>query len=220
MSFRLFIDSANPGDWDIGLSRGWLHGITTNPLIIARAGKRVDLATAQDLVAAAKARDLDEIQLQATGHSAAEMLESGRALRRLWDHVTVKVPATAAGFEAAASLRRDNVSVTVTACYTAHQTMLAASIGARYVAPYYGRMQDAGIDADARLDAMLGIGNRHGNLRVLVASIRSIEQLELLATRGFDTFTVTAALAAQLGQDRESDGAAAAFMRAAEASLK
>lgn len=220
MTYRLFIDSANPSDWDLGLARGWLHGITTNPLIISRAGKRVELATALDLVARAKERDLDEIQLQVTGHSAAEMLESGRALRRLWDRVTVKVPATAAGFEAAAALCRDNVSVTITACYTAHQTMLAASIGARYVAPYYGRMLDAGIDADARLDAMRGIGNRMGHLRVLVASIRSIDQLEGLATRGFDTFTVTPALAAELGQDAQSDGAAADFMQAADESLK
>ncbi len=47
MTYRLFIDSANPGDWDLGLSRGWLHGVTTNPLIISRAGKRVELATAR-----------------------------------------------------------------------------------------------------------------------------------------------------------------------------
>lgn len=220
MTYRLFIDSANPSDWDLGLSRGWLHGVTTNPLIISRAGKRVELATAQALVAHASERNLAEIQLQVTGYTAAEMLASGRALRALWPHVTVKVPATAAGFEAAAALCRDNVSVTITACYTAHQTMLAASIGAKYVAPYYGRMQDAGIDADARLDAMLSIGNRLGNLRVLVASIRSIDQLETLTSRGFDTFTVTAALAGQLGQDKESDGAAADFMRAAEESLK
>ena len=97
--------------------------------------------------------------------------------------------------------------------------MLAASIGAQYVAPYYGRMLDAGIDADARLDAMLGIGNRH-NVRVLVASIRSIDQLEVLTARGFDTFTVTPALAAEMGRDAQSEGAAADFMRAADESLK
>jgi transaldolase len=220
MTYRLFIDSANPVDWEIGRSRGWLHGVTTNPLIISRADKRVDLVTAQNLVAHAVKSNLGEIQLQVTGHTAEEMLASGRALRALWTHVTIKVPATAGGFEAAAALCRDNVPVTITACYTAHQTMLAASIGARYVAPYYGRMLDAGIDADARLDAMLAIGNRLGNLRVLVASIRSVDQLEGLVARGLDTFTVTPALAEQLGRDSQSDKAAADFMRAAEESLK
>lgn len=220
MTFRLFIDSANATEWDIGQSRGWLHGVTTNPLIVSRAGMRVDLATAQALVADAKKRDLAEIQLQVTGNTAEEMLASGRALRGLWDRVTVKVPATAAGFEAAAILCRDHIWVTITACYTAHQTMLAASIGARYVAPYYGRMLDSGLDADTRLDAMLRLGNRLGNLRVLVASIRSIDQMEVLVARGFDTFTVTPALAGQLGQDQASDVAAADFMRAADESLK
>ena len=218
MTYRLFIDSANPSDWDLGLARGWLHGVTTNPLIISRAGKRVELATATDLVAQARKRNLAEIQLQVTGHNAAELHKSGSQLRDLWDKVTIKIPATCAGFEAAAPLCRLGYSVTITACYTAHQTMLAASIGAQYVAPYYGRMLDAGIDADARLDAMLGIGSRH-NVRVLVASIRSIEQLETLTARGFDTFTVTPALAAEMGRDAQSEAAAADFMRAADESL-
>ncbi|WP_374311000.1 transaldolase family protein [Dongia sp.] len=220
MTYRLFIDSANAGDWKIGRSRGWLHGVTTNPLIISRAGKKVDLPTAAQLVADAREAGLAEIQLQVTGHSAAELLASGRALRNLWHGVTVKVPATGPGFEAASALCRDGVPVTITACYTAHQTMLAASIGAHYVAPYYGRMLDAGIDADGCLDAMLSIAGRLGNLRVLVASIRSIDQLDSLTARGFDTFTVTPALAGAMGQDAQSDAAAADFMKAAETSLK
>lgn len=215
MTYRLFIDSVNPTDWDPGLARGWLHGVTTNPHLISRAGKKVDLATAQDLVAHARKRNICELQLQATGGTATELHASAAALRGLWDKVTIKIPATAAGFEAAAPLCRQGYHVTLTACYTVHQAMLAASIGARYIAPYYGRMLDAGLDADQRLDAMLEIGRRE-NVRVLVASIRSIEQLVALATRGFDTFTITAALAVQLGIDAQSDAAAEDFMHAAE----
>ena len=84
MSYRLFIDSAKPQEWDMARARGWLHGATTNPLILSRAGLRVDAATARDLVEQAKERALAEIQLQVTGHSAEEMLASGRALRALW----------------------------------------------------------------------------------------------------------------------------------------
>lgn len=220
MTYRLFIDSANAADWRVGLSRGWLHGVTTNPLIISKAGRRVEVPTAAQLVADAREAGLAEIQLQATGHDAATLLASGRALRNLWHGVTVKVPATGPGFEAAASLCRDGVPITITACYTAHQTMLAASIGAHYVAPYYGRMLDAGIDADGRLDAMQSIAARLGTFRVLVASIRSVDQLETLTARGFDTFTLTPALAAGVGIDPQSDAAAADFMKAAENSLK
>lgn len=216
MTYRLFIDSANPAEWDRARARGWLHGVTTNPLIISRAGKRVDMTTAADLVQEAKKRDLAEIQLQVTGHTATEMLASGRALREFWGKVTVKVPATAAGFEAASILCREGAIVTITACYTAHQTMIAAAIGARYVAPYYGRMLDAGLDADNRLEAMLRIADLQENLGVLVASIRTIEQLETLTARGFDTFTLSASIADLVGQSADSDAAAADFMRAAE----
>lgn len=220
MTYRLFIDSAKPEEWDRAKARGWLYGATTNPLIIQRAGRRVDMAMAAELVEAAKKRALQEMQLQVTGHTAEEFLASGRALRELWGHVTVKVPATAAGFEAASVLCHEGAIVTITACYTAHQTMLAAAIGARYVAPYYARMLDAGLDADNRLDAMLRIADLEENLSVLVASIRSIEQLETLTQRGFDTFTLSAPIAEAVGQAAESDAAAADFMKAAEESLK
>lgn len=220
MTYRLFIDSAKPAEWDLARARGWLYGATTNPLIIQRADLRVDMATARDLVEAAKKRALNELQLQVTGQTAEELLASGRALRELWGHVTVKVPATAAGFEAASVLCREGAIVTITACYTAHQTMLAAAIGARYVAPYYGRMLDAGLDADNRLDSMLRIADLQDNLSVLVASIRTIDQLEILTARGFDTFTLSAPIAEAVGLAAESDAAAADFMRAAEASLK
>lgn len=215
MTYRLFIDSATAADWDMARGRGWLYGVTTNPLILQRAGKRVDLATARELVAAAQARSLNEIQLQAVGHEAADLLARGRALRELWGRVTVKVPATAAGFEAASALCREGATVTITACYTASQAMLAAAIGARYVAPYYGRMLEAGLDADERLDAMLRVADKASEMRVLVASIRNLDQLEMLTRRGFDTFTLSAPIAAAFGSSPESEAAAVAFMAAA-----
>lgn len=215
MSYRLFIDSATEADWDMARGRGWLHGVTTNPLIIQRAGKRVDLATAQELVAAAKQRELHEIQLQVTGDNTADMLASGWSLRELWGRVTVKIPATIDGFEAASVLCGEGAVVTITACYTAQQAMLAAAIGARYVAPYYGRMLEAGLDADNRLDAMLKVADQAKEMRVLVASIRNLDQLETLIRRGFDTFTLAAPVAAAFGSSPESDAAAAEFMKAA-----
>lgn len=220
MTYRLFIDSALPAEWEIGRNRGWLYGVTTNPLLIARAGRRVEIAVAAELAAAARERNLAEIQLQVTGESDEAMLASGRALAALWPRVAVKVPATAAGFAAASVLCREGVAVTITACYTAHQTLLAASIGARYVAPYYGRMLEAGVDADQSLDTMQRIAAHAGNLAVLVASLRSLDQLETLAGRGFDTFTLTPILADQLGQAAESDAAATEFTKAAANSLK
>lgn len=219
MAYRLFIDSVSTQEWDRAKARGWLHGVTTNPLIIARANRPVDLATSRSLVDAAKERALNEIQLQAIGRTADEMLENGRAQRARWGHVTVKVPATAAGFEAASQLVRDGAHVTITACYTAHQALMAAAIGARYVAPYYGRMQACGLDADDRLDAMLRIADLQENMSVLVAGLRSIDQLEHLARRGFDTFTLAPPVAEAFGQAAESDAAAAEFMRAAEGVL-
>lgn len=215
LSYRLYIDSVEPADWDFCRRGGWLHGITTNPSILAQAGRKVDLATAETLVAGARERGINEIQLQATGEDATTLLVNGRALRALSDRVTVKVPATAAGFEAAAALCSEGTPVTMTACYSAHQAMLAASIGASFVAPYYGRMVEQGLDADNRLAMMRTVAQRSGRLRVLVASVRSLAQLETLLGQGFDSFTLSPAMARLIGLDAQSDAAAADFMRAA-----
>ena len=62
------------------------------------------------------------------------------------ERLVVKVPATMEGIKAANALVVDGVRVTITAAYAPHQVLVAASIGANYVAPYLGRMNDAGRD--------------------------------------------------------------------------
>lgn len=216
---RFFADSADPRVWENLAAQGWLHGATTNPTILEKAGLSSSLETARDLVAAADALGLRELQVQSWGGDHGRLTENGRALAALSDIVTVKIPATPEGFRAAAALRDEGCRVTLTACYTARQCAAAARIGLAYVAPYYGRMIEAGINADGRLDAMKAIAAGSG-LRILIASVRSGEQLDALLARGFDTFTLAPAVAETVARDASSDAAAEAFEAAASRSME
>jgi hypothetical protein len=99
----------------------------------------------------AAALGLRELQLQAWGGTAPALLASARALQDLRPchcpsvELTIKLPCTAEGLEAAATLRaaRPGSSITVTGVYAAHQALLARAVGADYAAPYLGRMGDA-----------------------------------------------------------------------------
>lgn len=211
---RFFIDSADRHTWEPLARQGWVHGVTTNPTLIERAGLMSSIATAADLVRAATDIGLKELHLQSWGGGFERLGDNGRALAALAPIVTVKVPATPEGLEAAALLKAEGHRVTLTACYTVRQCAAARVLGLDYVAPYYGRMIEAGIDADARLDAMKVAAGDDGP-RILIASIRRAEQIDALLGRGFDTFTLSPAVAEAVASDAASSAAAEAFEAAA-----
>ena len=61
--------------------------------------------------------------------------------------------------------------MTITAAYAPHQVLVAASIGANYVAPYLGRMNDAGRDGMGTIVSMQETVEELKAMRVLVASV-------------------------------------------------
>lgn len=200
---QIFIDSSDHNLWAKYRRAGWAFGATTNPLILQREGKACTPETYRDMVRAANDAGLQELQIQTSG----DLLETGKMIAGLWEHIVVKVPLTATGLEAAAQLKKQGARVTMTAAYATHQMIAASALGADYIAPYYGRLLEAGHDGDAIVDAMLRIGGP----KVLLASLRNIGQMEALAARGHNTFTISPALCAELGQTAMSDTAAADF---------
>jgi transaldolase len=211
---RLFIDSSDPDLWRRYRQIGWAYGATTNPLILKRDGRKCSIKTYRLLVEAAKDVGLQELQIQATGSTAEELTRTGEEIAALWPHIVVKVPLTQAGLEAATSLIGQTVRITMTAAYATHQMIAASAMGADYIAPYYGRLKEAGKDADGILQAMLAMRKDANTPRILVASIRSITQLEILAANGHDTFTLSPEVAEQLAINTMSDNAAADFEKA------
>lgn len=217
---RLFLDSAEQGAWERLLPTGIFHGVTTNPLLLERAGLPCTVEVLARLAARAAALHAREIHLQAWGADDKEMASTGARLADLAagpTAVVVKVPATVDGFRAAARLRAAGIAVTMTAVYAPGQVLAAAALGAAYAAPYLGRLDDAGRDGRHVLLEMQAIlrGSRAGT-RLLAASLRQAERVVELAGAGLDTFTFGPEVADALLQDELTDAAAAAFARAAQ----
>ena len=218
---RLFLDSADPADWSRFLPLGFFHGVTTNPVLLERAGQACTVANLRDLVTAARDLGAREIQMQTWGRSPEQMVETGARLAELAEpglRAVVKIPATAEGFQAARALRENGIPVTLTAVYTPGQVMAAAGLGASYAAPYLGRLNDAGQEGATTVLAMHDILTRTGSqTRLLTASLRTAQQVVDLASRGLDTFTFGRRVADQLLASDLTNAAAADFQRAAEA---
>jgi transaldolase len=218
---RLFLDSADPIDWHRFLPLGFFQGVTTNPLLLERAGQPCTVSNLRAM--AGEVRDLGarEIQMQTWGRSPEQMVETGNLLAELAEtdlRVVVKIPATAEGFRVASALRGNGHSVTMTAVYTPGQVMAAAGLGAAYAAPYLGRLDDAGQDGAATVLTMYDILAGTDSLtRLLTASLRSAEQVVDLAAKGLDTFTFGPGVADQLLESDLTATADTDFQRAAEA---
>ena len=206
MHLHLLLDSADPAAWAEWLPSGLFHGVTTNPTLLLRAARPCRLDELERLTREALDRGMQEIHLQAWGGDAEALAACGAGLAALAPgRVLVKLPITRAGAAAAHSLIAEGCPVTFTACYEPAQVLLAAALGADYIAPYLGRITDLGRDGHAELTRMQRIVEGVARpvqagaaLRLLVASLRSAEDLARLAAEGLDTFTISPAIAAEL----------------------
>ena len=219
MALRLLLDSADPSAWAEWLPTGLFRGVTTNPTLLRRAAQPCSLEQLAELTARALELGVQELHLQAWG---SDLLGCGRALAQLApERIWVKLPITRAGASAARSLIAEGCRVTFTACYEPAQVLLAAALGADYIAPYLGRISDLGRDGHTELIRMQRIvaslsapeapQPQRQPLRLLVASLRAPDDLARLAAEGLDTFTISPEIAAALFAVEPTLAAAAQF---------
>ncbi len=207
----LYIDSA---DRDL-ITELWgsrvFAGVTTNPTILDRSG--LGQRDLPELHAWLTGLGVRQVYVQVLGRTRDEMLRSAEGIRALGS-VAVKVPATAEGYAAARALVDDGAQVLLTAVYHPVQALMARDCGIQGVAPYVGRMSDAGRDGVASVIAMQqAIGT--APTRILAASLRSVDDVARLAAAGVPDFTVGGAVARAMLDDDLSRAAVEEFEAAA-----
>lgn len=198
-TLRLYVDSADEKDWQVTLGTGIFYGVTTNPKLLRKAGIAFKIDPLAKLANTAFDLGANEIHMQVWGRETVEMLNVGRELAMIDSRVMVKVPINTAGIFCARQLIAEGVNVTLTAVHSVQQVLIAIALGARYAAPYLGRMTDAGLNG---MEEVTGMGRivkeLNSPLRVLVASVRQSAQLSTLAGRGLNTFTILPSLLDEL----------------------
>ena len=214
---QLFLDTASVDSWEKYMSLGIFHGITTNPVLLERAGIKCRLNELQKLSSTALTTyDAKCFMLQTWGNNKDELIKHGMELQEISDKIVVKVPLTRVGIEAAAALSKMDVRICMTACYNSQQAIIAAALNAEYIAPYLGRMCDAGKDGMNEVIEMQRIvESLRSSTRVFVASLRQSNQLAKLSAAGLHTFTFSPQIADELIFDPLTEAAAQDFERAA-----
>ena len=128
-----------------------VDGVTTNPSILAKAGRNPYEVLGEIRSFIGKDADL---HVQAVAQTAEGMVEDAhRIVKELGTNTFVKIPAVREGFKAMKMLMAEGIRVTATAIYTPMQAYLAGKCGASYAAPYrphrqYGIQWRAGGQTD------------------------------------------------------------------------
>ena len=185
---RLFIDTGSVAEVEEIAAWGILAGATTNPSLLAK-----EQGDPGDIVRRICDLVRGPVSAEVLSQDPKGMIDEGRALRELHEHVTVKVPFCKEGLEAAHALTSDGIAVNITLVFSANQAVLASSAGATYVSCFMGRLDDISVDSTAVVGEIVEAFRAGGvTSQVIAASIRHPEHVVIAAKLGCEIATVPA----------------------------
>jgi transaldolase len=183
---KLFVDTGNLKDIETLADLGILDGVTTNPSLMAKEGgdPRAILKRICDIVKGPVSGEVVATDFQG-------MVREGREVASIDPHMVVKVPFTQAGVKACKTLADEGKKVNVTLIFSPTQAWLAAKVGAAYVSPFIGRLDDIGTTGMTLVREIVDIfENFEYGTEVLVASVRNPIHIVEAARLGADVVTV------------------------------
>lgn len=185
---KLFIDSGNLKEIEDLVPLGIIDGITTNPSLLAKEpGDYKEIL--KKICQIVKGPTSAEV----VATDAEGMIREGRELAAIDEHIVVKVPFTRDGVKACKALSSEGKRVNVTLIFSAAQALLAAKVGATYVSPFVGRLDDISTSGMGLISEIVDIfENYQFTTEILVASTRSPMHIVEAAQLGADICTCPA----------------------------
>jgi transaldolase len=165
---QFFIDSADVGEIKKALALGLCDGVTTNPSLVAKTGRKFS-----DVLKEITSIVPGPVSAEVTALDYDGMMAEARKFAKVADHVVVKVPLVVEGLRAVRDLAAEGIRTNVTLCFSPVQALLAAKAGATYVSPFVGRLDDISEDGMSLIAQILEIYRNYDYAtKVLVASVR------------------------------------------------
>ncbi len=183
---KFFIDTANLDEIREASSMGLVDGVTTNPSLIAKTGRKLDEVIADICEIVDGPISAEAVSLEADG-----MIAEGRELAKIHPNVVIKVPLTLDGLKACRTLTDEGTGVNVTLCFSPSQALMAAKAGATFISPFVGRLDDISHTGMELIEQICQIYRNYDfNTEVLVASIRHPVHVVEAAMLGADVSTI------------------------------
>jgi transaldolase len=166
---KFFIDTANVKEIREAASLGVVDGVTTNPSLIAKEGRDFKQVIAEICTIVDGPISAEVVSLK-----AEEMVAEGVELAKIHKNIVVKLPMTRDGLKATKVLAGKGIKVNMTLVFSASQALLAAKVGAAYVSPFVGRLDDISNYGMDLVRQIIAIFDNYGyDTEVIVASVRN-----------------------------------------------
>jgi len=174
---RLYIDDGNIEKIEELFKIGIFSGITTNPTILRRSGRK-PLELIKDLLG----KFTGDLFVQCVSTEINSILKEGTKIFEL-DPTRIKLKVTFSefGMKALAEFNRLKLPVTMTGLFSVPQVLMCCEGGADFAAPYVSRMENLGIDLSEVESMQRVITNGSYSTKLIVASFKTITQISRMA---------------------------------------
>jgi transaldolase len=206
---KIFVDTGSIKDIEALASLGVIDGVTTNPSLMAKE-KGDGHQIIKDICRIVQG----PVSAEVVATDTEGMLREGRELASIDPLVVVKVPFTKDGVKACRTLASEGTKVNVTLIFSATQALLAAKVGASYVSPFIGRLDDIATDGMTLIEEIVEIfDNYEFSTEVLVASVRHPIHVVQAARLGADICTCPASVIENMFKHPLTDTGLAKFLQ-------
>jgi transaldolase len=187
---KFFVDTGSVREIESLVPLGIVDGVTTNPSLMAKESgdPRAIIKQICRLVQG-------PVSAEVLATDTAGMIAEGRELATIDEHVVVKVPFTRDGVKAVKVLAGEGIRVNVTLIFSPTQALIAAKVGAAYVSPFVGRLDDIASDGMGLIRQIVEMFDQYEYAtEILVASVRGPMHIVEAARMGADVCTCPASV--------------------------
>ncbi|HWR17107.1 MAG TPA: fructose-6-phosphate aldolase [Terriglobales bacterium] len=183
---KFFVDTAEISEIREAEAMGILDGVTTNPSLVAKAGKpfKESIIEICNIVKG-------PVSIEVTATTKDAMLKEAREYAKWSEYGVIKLPTTKEGVKACKQLASEGIKVNMTLCFSASQALIVAKAGATYVSPFVGRIDDISWDGMQLIRDIRQIYDNYGfETQILAASLRHPMHVVEAAKAGADVGTL------------------------------
>ena len=185
---KIFIDTANIEEIRDAAILGVIDGVTTNPSLIAKEGKKLE-----DVIGEICSLVDGPIsgEIKATTTKWEDMVAEGKEIAKFHKNRVVKIPMTKDGLIAVKELTKQGIKTNVTLVFSVNQALLAAKAGATFVSPFVGRLDDISEDGVQLIYDIVDVFTNYDiKTEIIAASIRHPMHVVECAKAGADIATI------------------------------
>ena len=207
---KFFIDTGDINEIRELCDTGMVDGVTTNPSLVAQSGRDF-----KSLIAEICELTPGHVSAEVVATESVGMLQEAKVLSAIADNVCIKLPLTVDGLKICKILSGEGIAVNVTLCFSALQALLAAKVGATYVSPFMGRLDDIGESGIELIRDIVNIYDNYPELdtQILAASIRGPQHVLESAHAGAHVATIPPKILCQMYQHPLTDKGLVAFLQ-------